>query len=87
MEKAFLKKSLGKKQPSAKKKIAKKKAVKKKPAKGKKGTAVIMTKTVHAPRSTINAARISTEELKQMQAFGVLPFELRSELYKRLGKK
>ena len=63
------------------------KAAKRKAKAGKRGTAIIVTKTIHAPKSSINSAKISTHELQKMRAFGVLPFELRRELYKRLGKK
>lgn len=69
-----------------KKKVVKKKTAKK-PAKGKKGTAIFITRTEPAAKHTINAGKISTEELQKMQAYGVLPFELRKELYRRLGKK
>jgi hypothetical protein len=82
------KKTLAKKtsKKSVKKFSAKKS--KPKPSKGKRGTAIMITQTLKpAVTSGINPARISTEELKKMQAYGVLPFELRRELYKRLGKK
>lgn len=80
-KKASVKKSVKK----AFKKAGKSKA---RPSKGKRGTAIMITQTLKpAVQSCINPSRISTDELKKMQAFGVLPFELRRELYKRLGKK
>lgn len=39
------------------------------------------------PTHKINASKISTAELEKMRAFGILPFELRKELYRRTGKK
>ena len=80
------KKTLARK--TVKKSVKKSNAKKPKHSKGKRGTAIMITQTLKpAVQSSINLARISTDELKKMRAFGVLPFELRTELYKRLGKK
>lgn len=39
------------------------------------------------PKHKLKVSKISTSELEKMHAFGILPFELRKELYKRLGKQ
>lgn len=48
---------------------------------GKRKT-IFVTKTVRKEKNS-SFEHISTDELKKMQAFGVLPFEMRKELEKR----
>jgi len=68
-------------------------AVKKagKPAAAKRSAAehhaILSQKVQHHRQRKISASKISTSELEKMKAFGILPFELRKELHKRLSKK
>lgn len=73
----------------AKKKSAKTPARKSKPkAKARKQKARPSPHSKPKVRSShsIDSSRISTAELEKMKAFGILPFELRRELYKRQRK-
>ncbi|MDO8647675.1 MAG: hypothetical protein Q7R70_04640 [Candidatus Diapherotrites archaeon] len=74
--------------PKKKKPISRKPAAKSKPSAVKKKHSF---ESLHALSKTsahkINASKISTSELEKMRDFGILPFELRKELYRRNGKK
>lgn len=70
-----------------------KKTVKAKLKKKKSTLIFVKEKPLNAELNRLNQQKlkqvssIPTEDLQKMQAFGVLPFELRQELSKRLGRK